>query len=46
MDALVALHAGGQIRPVIYRTYPLHDAAAALRALGERESYGKVVLVP
>ncbi len=46
MDALFALYEKRQIRPVIYRTYPLRDAASALRALAERESYGKVVLVP
>jgi NADPH2:quinone reductase len=46
MDVLATLHAKGQIRPVVYRTYPLREAAAALRALADRESHGKVVLVP
>ena len=46
MDALVKLYAEGRIRPVIYRTYPLREAAAALHALAARESHGKVVLVP
>jgi NADPH2:quinone reductase len=46
MDALAALHAKGQIRPVVSRTYPLREAAAALDALAGRQSYGKVVLVP
>jgi NADPH2:quinone reductase len=46
MDTLLALYAKGQIRPVIYRAYPLREAAAALGALSARESYGKVVLVP
>jgi NADPH:quinone reductase-like Zn-dependent oxidoreductase len=46
MDALVALHRKGQIRPVVYRTYPLREAAAALGALAGRESHGKVVLLP
>jgi NADPH:quinone reductase len=46
MDALLALYGKGQIRPVIYRTYPLREAAAALHALSARESYGKVVLEP
>jgi NADPH2:quinone reductase len=46
MDALFAMYAKGQVRPVVYRTYPLRDAARALQALAERESYGKVVLVP
>ena len=46
MDALLKLYADGRIRPVIYRAYPLREAAAALGALASRESYGKVVLVP
>jgi NADPH2:quinone reductase len=46
MDAIVALHTRGQIRPVVYRTYPLTEAARALAALAHRESYGKVVLIP
>ena len=46
MDALLKLYGEGRIRPVIYRTYPLREAAAALAALSSRESYGKVVLVP
>jgi NADPH2:quinone reductase len=46
MDALLKLYGDGRIRPVIYRTYPLPEAAAALQALAARESYGKVVLVP
>jgi NADPH2:quinone reductase len=45
-DALLKLYGEGRIRPVIYRAYPLREAAAALRALASRESYGKVVLVP
>jgi NADPH:quinone reductase-like Zn-dependent oxidoreductase len=35
-----------QIRPVVYATYPLRDAARALQAIADRESYGKVVLTP
>src|SRR5215813_5919688 len=46
MEALLKLYGEGRIRPVIYRTYPLREAAAALGALSTRESYGKVVLVP
>ncbi len=45
-DALFKLYGEGRIRPVIYRTYRLPEAAAALGALASRESYGKVVLVP
>ncbi|HEY7140737.1 MAG TPA: NADPH:quinone oxidoreductase family protein [Methylomirabilota bacterium] len=46
MDALLKLYDEGRIRPVVYRAYPLREAAAALGALSARESYGKVVLVP
>jgi NADPH:quinone reductase len=46
MDALFTLYQKGAIRPVIYRTWPLREAAAALAAIAGRESYGKVVLVP
>jgi NADPH2:quinone reductase len=46
MDALFALYEKRQVWPVLYRTYPLRDAAAALRALAARESHGKVVLTP
>ena len=46
MDGLMKLYGDGRIRPVIYRAYPLREAAAALGALASRESYGKVVLVP
>ena len=40
------LYDGGRIRPVIYRAYPLREAAQALAALAARESHGKVVLLP
>jgi NADPH:quinone reductase len=46
MDALFLLYQKGQLRPVVYRTYPLREAARALAALSTRESHGKVVLVP
>jgi NADPH:quinone reductase len=46
MDALLKLYEQGRIRPVVYQSYPLREAAAALGALSARESYGKVVLVP
>jgi len=46
MQALLALHEKGAIRPEIYRSYPLAEAGAALAALGSRETWGKVVLVP
>jgi len=46
MGELFALYEKGQVRPVIYRTYPLREAARALATIAEREAYGKVVLVP
>ncbi len=46
MAELFALYDKGRLRPVIWRTYPLREAAAALRAIAERESYGKVLLRP
>jgi len=35
-----------QIRPVIWRTFPLRQAAEALAAIASGESHGKVVLIP
>lgn len=46
MDALFALHREGKVRPVIYRSFALADAAQALAAITSRESYGKVILLP
>lgn len=46
MEALFALYEKGQVRPVVWRTFPLREAARALAALAGRESYGKVVLIP
>ncbi len=46
MAALMALYEKRQIRPVIFRTFPLRDAAQALRTIADRESHGKVVLIP
>jgi NADPH2:quinone reductase len=36
----------GVIRPVIYRTFPLDDAAAAHRLMESSKHVGKIVLVP
>jgi NADPH2:quinone reductase len=44
--ALFDLYAKGEIRPLIYREYPLAEVSAALAALGSRQSWGKVILVP
>ena len=44
--ALFRLHAEGEVRPLIYKAYPLAEAPAALAALGGRRTHGKVVLHP
>lgn len=41
---LFAMYEAGQIKPVVSRAYQLSQAAAALRALAERKTHGKVVL--
>ncbi len=41
---LFQMYEAGQIKPVVSQTYPLPDAPAAMRALAERRTYGKVVL--
>jgi NADPH2:quinone reductase len=46
MSALLTMYRKGQVWPVIYRTYPLAEAAKALAAIASRESYGKVILLP
>jgi len=46
MSALLTMYGKGQAWPVIYKTYPLAEAAKALAAIAARESYGKVVLIP
>ena len=38
--------AAGALAPVVGATYPLAEAADALRLVAERRSTGKVVLVP
>ena len=38
------LFASGQIKPVIYRTYPLVEAAAAHALMESSEHVGKIVL--
>jgi NADPH2:quinone reductase len=43
---LLKLAEAGQLKPVLWRTFPLAQAPQALAAIATRESYGKVVLVP
>ena len=45
-QALFELHQRGKIEPLVSATYPLSEAAAALEALGSRQTTGKIVLVP
>ena len=44
LDALCDLIEAGDVRPVIDRTYPLTDAAAAIRYVEEEHARAKVVL--
>lgn len=44
LDELSALVEDGVLRPVIDRTYPMADAAAALEYVGEGHARGKVVV--
>jgi NADPH2:quinone reductase len=46
MGELFRLYEAGRLHPVVYRTWPLREAALGLRAIADRESYGKVVLIP
>jgi NADPH2:quinone reductase len=44
-EVLTAMYLGGQIRPVVGKTFPLAEARAGLRELAERKIAGKAVLV-
>jgi NADPH:quinone reductase-like Zn-dependent oxidoreductase len=46
LRAVMALVAEGRLKPVIHRSFPLAEAAAAHRTVESREIFGKVVLVP
>jgi len=46
MAVLRDLLASGKLTPVVGRTYPLAEAAEAMRALERREVPGRIVLVP
>ncbi|MGH9535858.1 MAG: zinc-binding dehydrogenase [Terriglobales bacterium] len=41
---LLPFLANGELRPVVDRTFPLAEAAAAQRHLEAKEQFGKVVL--
>jgi len=44
--ALLDLYEGGRIRPEIFRTYALEELPEALRELGSRRTWGKLVVTP
>jgi NADPH:quinone reductase-like Zn-dependent oxidoreductase len=46
LGTLAGMLGSGAIVPVIERTYPLSDAAEALRHLGDGHARGKLILVP
>jgi NADPH2:quinone reductase len=46
IEVLSQMFAKGLIKPTVYKTYGMDDVAQALKALGSRESYGKVIMVP
>ena len=46
MQQLIADCEAGRIRPVVDRTFPLEETAAAHRFIQERRNVGKVLLVP
>jgi NADPH2:quinone reductase len=45
-EALFRLYAEGEIKPVVFKSFGLDQVPAALAALGSRQTYGKVVVVP
>lgn len=46
LDVLAGMLASGTITPVIERTFPLTEAADAMRIIGEGHARGKIVIVP
>ena len=45
-DALVKLYEQGKIDPLIYKTVPFEEVPEALKLLGSRKTYGKLVTMP
>lgn len=43
---VLALATKGKLKPVIYRRYPLEEAAEAQRVMERREQFGKLILIP
>jgi 2-desacetyl-2-hydroxyethyl bacteriochlorophyllide A dehydrogenase len=46
VELVLELVRRGQLEPIVWRTYPLAEAADALAALERREQFGKIVLRP
>jgi NADPH:quinone reductase-like Zn-dependent oxidoreductase len=46
MAELLRLTSEGRLRPIIGQTFPLDQAAEAHRRLGQRETFGKLLLLP
>lgn len=42
---VVPLLASGKVKPIIERTYPMHEIAQAHRDMGENKNFGKLILV-
>ena len=40
----MVLYAEGKIRPRVSRTFPLERAGEAIKALGDRQALGKIVV--
>jgi NADPH:quinone reductase len=45
-DELTRLYAGGRIDPLLFAELPLAEAPSGLRAIAERRTWGKLVVVP
>jgi NADPH:quinone reductase-like Zn-dependent oxidoreductase len=46
LEEIVALFADGSFKPVVDRSFPFSEAAAAHRYIQDRKNFGKVVLTP
>ena len=44
LDELFRMYGAGKIKPVISKTFPLAEAAAAHRYIHDRKNIGKVIL--
>jgi NADPH:quinone reductase-like Zn-dependent oxidoreductase len=46
MNAFTALLASGRLTPIVARTFPLSEAAAAMRCLEEARTAGRIIITP